>query len=201
MKKVYLSFLIITSTFVFSQDIPINDTNIQKTIKPEIGYIELFAGSAFGYIDGFAAGANISFLYQNVLFSLAFISDNKKAGLEYVDNSSLIPLNYYKHYRIDNIPLMIGMYHSFKGASLSASAGLSICNYREYIDLNTFSIFNSNATELYFNTAIGFPYEFNLKLFNKREDALMGYGLKLFGNLGKYNFTGLAFVVSIGEYK
>jgi hypothetical protein len=98
---------------------------------------------------------------------------------------------------------MIGMYHPFQRASLSASAGLSLSMYSEYVDVNTFSIFNSNATQLYSNNTIGFPYEVNLKFFSPKRDEFdgFGYGLKLFGNLGKYNYTGLALVVSIGNYK
>jgi hypothetical protein len=95
---------------------------------------------------------------------------------------------------------MIGMYHPFSVASLSASIGVSLLHYSEYIDVNTFSIFGSNATELYSKTTIGFPYEFNLKLYRKKESDF-ALGLKLFGNLGKYNFTGLALVLSFGTFK
>jgi hypothetical protein len=187
---------------VFSQNANVNDGITENKKKLEIGYFDLFAGGAFGYVDGFAGGGSISFLHKNVLYTLCFVSDNKQGGLEYVDDTVPISLNYYKHYRIDNIPIMIGMYRSFRGASLSASAGLSLCMYSEYVDLNTFSIFNSNATVLYTNNTIGFPYEFNLKFFNKKAIGFdFGYGLKLFGNLGKYNYTGLALVVSVGNYK
>ena len=96
---------------------------------------------------------------------------------------------------------MVGFYHPFRGASLSASAGFSLLFYTEYVNVNTFSIFDSNATEIYSNTNLGFPYEFNVKLFNKNEGAVVAYGLKLFGNLGKYNYTGLALVLSFGNYK
>ncbi|WP_395049520.1 hypothetical protein [Flavobacterium sp.] len=202
MKHIYfcLSLTIFSITGVFSQDVSPNGGFPNNTDKRSIWYADLYAGGAFGYVDGFAAGGSISFQQSNVLFTLGYVSDNEQSGLEYVDNSGSIPLNYYKHYRIENIPLMIGFYHPFNGASLSASAGLSVLYYSEYIDVNTFSIFGSNATELYSKTTLGFPYEFNLKLYRKKESDL-AIGLKLFGNLGKYNYTGLALVVSVGNYK
>jgi len=192
---------IFSITTVFSQDLAPISSIPQNEAKPQIWYIDLYAGGAFGYVDGFAAGGSISFQQSNVLFTIGYVSDNEQSGLEYVDNSGSIPLNYYKHYRIENIPIMIGLYHPFSGASFSASAGLSALYYSEYIDVNTFSVFGSNATELYSKTTLGFPYEVNLKLFSKEEDAFVGFGLKLFGNLGKYNYTGLALVVSLGNYK
>ncbi len=112
---------------------------IHPTIS-SIGYIDLFAGGAFGYVDGFAAGASITGMYSNVLFTLGYTMDNEQGGLEYVEEG-LIPINYYKHYRIDNFPLMVGFYRPFRGVSLSASAGLSLLFYSEYVDVNTFSIF------------------------------------------------------------
>jgi hypothetical protein len=202
MKLFYFCFCfsIFSISTIFSQDVFTNSSIPINKANPSIGYIELFAGGAFGYVDGFAGGASINFRHSNVLFTLGYVMDNEQGGLEYVDNT-LIPINYYKHYRIDNFPVMVGFYHPFRGASLSASAGLSLLLYSEYIDVNTFSIFSSNATEIYLNTTMGFPYEFNLKLFSKNEDAVVGYGLKLFGNLGKYNYTGLALVFSLGNYK
>ncbi|MCI4444084.1 MAG: hypothetical protein JHC39_11345 [Lentimicrobium sp.] len=186
---------------VFSQEISPSVSTSQNSAKLPIWYIDLYAGGAFGYVDGFAAGGSISLQQSNVLFTIGYVSDNEQSGIEYVDNSGPISLNYYKHYRIENIPIMIGMYHPFSGSSLSASAGLSVLYYSEYIDVNTFSVFGSNATELYSKTTLGFPYEVNLKLFSKEEDASLAFGLKLFGNLGKYNYTGLALVLSIGNYK
>ena len=203
MKQFYICFCfsIFSISTIFSQDTLTNNDLPKKTDNSSIGCIELFAGGAFGYVDGFAAGGSINGLYSNVLFTFAYVMDNKQGGLEYVDNSSPIAINYYKHYRIDNFPIMVGFYRPFRGASLSASAGLSLLIYSEYVDVNTFSIFNSNAAEMYSNTHLGFPYEFNLKLFSKDENALVGYGLKLFGNLGKYNYTGLGLVLSLGNYK
>jgi len=200
MKQLYFCFCfsIFSISSVFSQD---EYTNNMPKNNANSGYVELFAGGAFGYVDGFAGGGSINALYSNVLFTFGYIMDNEQGGLEYVDNSSSISINYYKHYRIDNFPLMVGFYRPFRGASLSASAGLSLLMYSEYVDVNTFSIFNSNPTEMYSNTNLGFPYEFNLKLFSKDENALVGYGLKLFGNLGKYNYTGLGLVLSLGNYK
>lgn len=195
----WLSILSITT--VFSQEVSSNFSIPQNSDKPSIWYIDLYAGGAFGYVDGFAAGGSISFQQSNILFTLGYVSDNEQSGLEFVDNSGPISLNYYKHYRIENIPIMIGFYHPFNGSSLSASAGLSALYYSEYIDVNTFSVFGSNATELYSKTTLGFPYEVNLKLFSKEEDAFLAFGLKLFGNLGKYNYTGLALVLSLGDYK
>ncbi len=193
-------FLIFPISTVFSQGTFTNDNFPIDANDSSIGYVELFAGGAFGYVDGFAGGASINALYSNVLFTFAYVMDNEQGGLEYVEEG-LIPINYYKHYRIDNFPLMVGFYRPFRGVSLSASAGLSLLFYSEYVDVNTFSIFNSNATGIYSETNLGFPYEFNLKLFNKNEGAVVGYGLKLFGNLGKYNYTGLGLVLSLGNYK
>ena len=193
-------FSIFSIGTVFSQGAFTNDNFPIDANDSSIGYVELFAGGAFGYVDGFAAGGSINALYSNVLFTFGYTMDNEQGGLEYVENG-IIPINYYKHYRIDNFPLMVGFYHPFRGASLSASAGLSLLLYSEYIDVNTFSIFNSNATEIYSDTNLGFPFEFNLKLFSKDENALVGLGLKLFGNLGKYNYTGLGLTLSLGKYK
>ena len=202
MKQFYFCFyfLLFSISTIFSQDTLTKDNIPMDAKNSSIGYVELFTGGAFGYVDGFAAGGSINALYSNVLFTFGYTMDNEQGGLEYVENG-IIPINYYKHYRIDNFPLMVGFYRPFRGASLSASAGLSLLMYSEYVDVNTFSIFNSNPTEMYSNTNLGFPYEFNLKLFSKDENALVGYGLKLFGNLGKYNYTGLGFVLSIGNYK
>jgi hypothetical protein len=88
---------IFSITTVFSQDVSRNDSIPQNAVNPEIGYIDLYAGGAFGYVDGFAGGVNISFLYSNVLFTLGFVSNNEQGGLEYVDNTDILPLNYYKH--------------------------------------------------------------------------------------------------------
>lgn len=202
MKQFYFCFyfLLFSINTIFSQDTLTKDNIPMDAKNSSIGYVELFAGGAFGYVDGFAAGGSINALYSNVLFTFGYTMDNKQGGLEYVENG-IIPINYYKHYRIDNFPLMVGFYHPFRGASLSASAGLSLLLYSEYVDVNTFSVFNSNATEIYSDTNLGFPYEFNLKLFSKDDNALVGYGLKLFGNLGKYNYTGLGLVLSLGNYK
>ena len=202
MKQFYFCFCfsIFSISNIFSQDAFIDDNFLTDPNNSSIGYIDLFAGGAFGYVDGFAAGASITGMYSNVLFTLGYTMDNEQGGLEYVEEG-LIPINYYKHYRIDNFPLMVGFYRPFRGVSLSASAGLSLLFYSEYVDVNTFSIFNSNATGIYSETNLGFPYEFNLKLFNKNEGAVVGYGLKLFGNLGKYNYTGLGLVLSLGNYK
>ena len=202
MKQFYFCFyfLLFSINTIFSQDTLTKDNIPMDAKNSSIGYVELFTGGAFGYVDGFAAGGSINALYSNVLFTFGYTMDNEQGGLEYVENE-IIPINYYKHYRIDNFPLMVGFYHPFRGASLSASAGLSLLLYSEYIDVNTFSIFNSNATEIYSDTNLGFPFEFNLKFFNKDENALVGYGLKLFGNLGKYNYTGLGLTLSLGNYK
>ena len=202
MKQFYFCFyfLLFSINTIFSQDTLTKDNIPMDAKNSSIGYVELFAGGAFGYVDGFAAGGSINALYSNVLFTFGYTMDNEQGGLEYVENG-IIPINYYKHYRIDNFPLMVGFYHPFRGASLSASAGLSLLLYSEYVDVNTFSVFNSNATEIYSDTNLGFPYEFNLKLFSKDDNALVGYGLKLFGNLGKYNYTGLGLVLSLGSYK
>ncbi len=202
MKQFYFCFyfLLFSINTIFSQDTLTKDNIPMDAKNSSIGYVELFAGGAFGYVDGFAAGGSINALYSNVLFTFGYTMDNEQGGLEYVENG-IIPINYYKHYRIDNFPLMVGFYHPFRGASLSASAGLSLLLYSEYVDVNTFSVFNSNATEIYSDTNLGFPYEFNLKLFSKDDNALVGYGLKLFGNLGKYNYTGLGLVLSLGNYK
>ncbi|MBA4275176.1 hypothetical protein [Flavobacterium sp.] len=202
MKQFYFCFyfLLFSISTIFSQDTLTKDNIPMDAKNSSIGYVELFTGGAFGYVDGFAAGGSINALYSNVLFTFGYTMDNEQGGLEYVENG-IIPINYYKHYRIDNFPLMVGFYHPFRGASLSASAGLSLLLYSEYVDVNTFSVFNSNATEIYSDTNLGFPFEFNLKLFSKDKNALVGYGLKLFGNLGKYNYTGLGLVLSLGNYK
>jgi hypothetical protein len=185
---------------IFSQDAFIKDSIPKQATQSSIGFVDLFAGGAFGYVDGFAAGASINALYSNILLSLGYVMNNEQGGLEYVEED-IIPINYYMHYRIDNFPLMVGFYRPFRGASLSASAGCSLLFYTEYINVNTFSIFDSNPTEVYSTTNLGFPYEFNVKLFNKNEGAVLAYGLKLFGNLGKYNYTGLALVLSFGSFK
>lgn len=202
MKQLYfcLCFSIFSISTIFSQDTSTNSSILINAEESSIGYIELFVGGAYGYVDGFAAGLSINGLYSNMLFTLGYIMDNKQGGLEYVEEG-LIPKNYYQHYRIDNFPLMIGFYRPYSSFSLSASAGLSLLLYSEYIDLNTFSIFNSNATVIHSDTNLGFPYEFNLKLFSKDENAVVGFGLKLFGNVGKYNYTGLGLVFSLGNYK
>ena len=202
MKQFYFCFCfsIFSISTIFSQDAFIDDNIPNNTDKSSIGYLDLFAGGAFGYVDGFAAGGSINTLYSNVLFTIGYVMDNNQGGLEYVENG-VINKNYYKHYRIDNFSLMVGFYRPFRVVSLSASAGVSLLRYSEYIDLNTFSIFKSNATELYFDSTMGFPYEVNLKLFSKNEGFDIGYGLKLFGNLGKYNYTGLGLVLSFGNYK
>lgn len=202
MKQFYICFcfsIFLIST-IFSQNTFTNNSIPINAEESSIGCIDLFAGGAFGYVNGFAGGLSINFEYSNILFTLGYTMDNEQGGLEYVEEGTM-PLNYYKHYRIDNFPVMVGFYRPFHGSSLSASAGLSLLFYSEYIDVNTFSIFNSNPTELYFVTTMGFPYEFNLKFFNQKEDVVVGYGLKLFGNLGKYNYTGLALVLSLGSYK
>ena len=202
MKQLYfcLCFSIFSISTIFSQDTSTNSSILINAEESSIGYIELFVGGAYGYVDGFAAGLSINGLYSNMLFTLGYIMDNKQGGLEYVEEG-LISKNYYQHYRIDNFPLMIGFYRPYSSFSLSASAGLSLLLYSEYIDLNTFSIFNSNATVIHSDTNLGFPYEFNLKLFSKDENAVVGFGLKLFGNVGKYNYTGLGLVFSLGNYK
>lgn len=202
MKQLYFCFCfsIFSISTLFSQDTFTNNNIPKKANQISIGYVELFAGGALGYVDGFAAGGSVNVLYSNVLFTLGYTMDNEQGGLEYVENG-IINKNYYKHYRLDSLPIMIGFYRPFRSASLSASAGVSLLGYSEYIDLNTFSIFESNATEIYDVTTIGFPYEVNLKLFSKDDAAIFGYGLKLFGNLGKYNYTGLALVFSLGNFK
>jgi len=202
MKQFYFCFCfsIFSMSSIFSQDAFIKDSIPKQATQSSIGYVDLFAGGALGYVDGFAAGASINALYSNILFSLGYVMNNEQGGLEYVEED-IIPINYYMHYRIDNFPLMVGFYHPFRGASLSASAGCSLLFYTEYINVNTFSIFDSNPTEVYSTTNLGFPYEFNVKLFNKNEGAVLAYGLKLFGNLGKYNYTGLALVLSFGSFK
>lgn len=202
MKQFYICFCfwIFSNSSLFSQDAVTNNSLPTNTDKSSIVYLDLFAGGAFGYVDGFAAGGSINTLYSNVLFTIGYVMDNNQGSLEYVEDGA-INKNYYKHYRIDNFPLMVGFYHPFRGASLSASAGVSLLRYSEYIDVNTFSIFKSNATELYFDSTIGFPYEVNLKLFSKTEGFDIGFGLKLFGNVGKYNYTGLGLVLSFGNFK
>lgn len=202
MKQFYFCFCfsIFTVSTIFSQVEWTNDSIPKNSAKTPIGYFDVFAGGAFGYVDGFAAGGSINALYSNVLFTFGYTMDNEQGGLEYVENE-IIPINYYKHYRIDNFPLMIGFYRPFGGSSLSASAGLSLLFYSEYIDVNTFSIFNSNATQIYSKTTLGFPYEFNLKFFSKKDGTDFGYGLKLFGNFGKYNYVGLGLVLGLGDYK
>lgn len=153
MKQFCFCFSIFSIGSVFSQDKFTNDSIPKNAGNASISYVELFAGGAFGFVDGFAGGASINTLYSNVLFSFGYVMNNEQGGLEYVEEGK-IPINYYKHYRLDSFPVMIGFYH-----------------------------------------------EFNLNLFNKKEDAVLGYGIKLFGNLGKYNYTGLAFVFSLGTYK
>ncbi len=204
MKQFYFCFCfsIFTVSSIFSQDAFIKDSIPKQATQSSIGYVDLFAGGAFGYVDGFAAGASINALYSNILFSFGYVMNNEQGGLEYVEED-IIPINYYMHYRIDNFPLMVGFYHPFRGASLSASAGFSLLFYTEYVNVNTFSIFDSNATVLYSKTTLGFPYEFNLKFFRNKgsTDFDFGYGLKLFGNFGKYNYVGLGLVLSLGNYK
>lgn len=200
MKPFFICFSIFSISTLFSQEKFTNNNIPKNTTKSSIEYVEVFAGGAFGYIDGFSAGVSINTLYSNVLITLGYVMNNEQGGLEYVEDG-LIPKNYYKHYRIDNFPLMVGFYRPYGNVSLSASAGLSLLLYSEYIDVNTFSIFNSNATEIYSDTKLGFPYEFNLKFLSKDEDAVLAYGLKLFGNLGKYNYNGLGLVLSIGSHK
>jgi hypothetical protein len=78
---------IFSITTVFSQDLSPNDSIYKNTDKPSIWYADLYAGGAFGYVDGFAAGAIISFQQSNVLLTLGYVSNNKQSGLEYVDNS------------------------------------------------------------------------------------------------------------------
>jgi len=200
MKHFYFFFSIFSTSIVFSQDAFLKNSTPKEATQSSMVYLDLFAGGALGYVDGFAAGASINTLYSNVLYTLGYVMDNNQGGLEYVENG-VINKNYYKHYRIDNFPVMVGFYHPFRGASLSASAGVSLLRYSEYIDVNTFSIFRSNATELYYDTTMGFPYEFNLKVFSKNEGFDIGFGLKLFGNLGNYDYTGLALVLSFGTFK
>lgn len=203
MKQFYFCFCfsIFTVSTIFSQVELTNDGIPKETSQFSIGYFDVFAGGAFGYVDGFVGGTSINAMYSNVLFSLGYVMDNKQGDLEYVEEGT--NLNYYRHYRLDSFPIMIGFYRSFGGSSLSASAGLSLLFYSEYVDVNTFSIFNSNATVLYSKTTLGFPYEFNLKFFRNKgsTDFDFGYGLKLFGNFGKYNYVGLGLVLSLGNYK
>lgn len=203
MKQFYFCccFSIFSVSTIFSQVEFTNDSIPKNAVENPIGYGEVFAGGAFGYVDGFAGGVSINVMYFNMLFSLGYVMDNKQGNLEYVKEETNI--NYYNHYRLDSFPIMVGFYHPFGGCSLSASAGLSLLYYTEYVDENTFSIFKSNATVIYSKTTLGFPYELNLKFFrNKRStDFDFGYGLKLFGNFGKYNYVGLGLVLSVGKYK
>lgn len=201
MKQFYFCcfFSIFTVSIIFSQVEFSNDSIPKNAAKSSIGYFDLFAGGAFGYVDGFAGGGSINAMYANVLFGFGYVMDNKQGGLEYVEEGT--NLNYYKHYRLDSFPITVGFYRPFGGMSLSASAGLSVLFYSEYVDVNTFSIFKSNATEIYSKTTLGFPYEFNLKFFSKKGGTDFGYGLKLFGNFGKYNYVGLGLVLGLGNYK
>ena len=75
MKRFYFCFCfwIFSISAVFSQNVFTNTTIPQNAEKPSIGFVELFAGGAYGYVDGFAGGASINGLYSNVLFSMNLI--------------------------------------------------------------------------------------------------------------------------------
>jgi len=110
MKQFYICFCfsIFFISTIFSQNTFTNNSIPINAEESSIGCIDLFAGGAFGYVNGFAGGLSINFEYSNILFTLGYTMDNEQGGLEYVEEG-IVPLNYYKHYRIDNFPVMVGV--------------------------------------------------------------------------------------------
>jgi len=206
MRRNYCIILLLINVLLcFSQQ----DSTQVKTNDNPILYGGFTFGGSGGKVDGLTFGANLNYQINKDLItfrSIYIIDKNNDVGLAAI---FIIPL-FFGGDSMNENALLYGKRFIFEGSALSISAGIS-SNLRKYkVNVNNESIQKRSSY-------IGIPFEVNFDLFKnrkKRYRIIYGlipigkptafgryFGIKFFGNFGKFNYFGLGMNFGLGWHK
>ena len=204
MKRSITTILLCGFVFACFGQITIDSTN-QKT-NP-ILYFEGIVGYAGGNLSGFTLGGELNFQHKNDLFTVR-IQNHSDADTKFL---AFFPFNLlFSKVNIDEYSLLYGKRFVDNNKSYSISAGLSNNIKHERI--------NENNEHYWTNERyIGFPFELNIKWFKEKKErfrVLYGtipvgketsfgrsIGFKLYGNVAKTSYIGIALNIGLGWHK
>lgn len=196
-KLLRILFMLFLSNAIFGQQ-PEN-LEIEKRSNPII-YFEGFGGLSVVKNLGVSGGVGLNYQLEKSLFTFRYI--NSAGYRRKNDGPVIIAPSVYKSEDNVELALMYGRRWVKEHHSYSISAGISRNNLElESRDLD--GIRTVSTTGFY-----GFPFEANYKRFYSKKRSNLIYnvlipsvGIKLFGDIGRYNFVGVGVSVGFGLCK
>lgn len=177
----------------------------QEKTNPII-FTEFMLGYAGGSSQGLASGINLNYQTDNHLLTLRYnnVTEFKTDFFLY------IPIASHTIEQVDDIGLLYGRRKIQDNFSYSYSAGIALVKKRELIS-------EENDNFVYEkDQAVGVPFEFSIKWFNREKERYRIYclipvgkpisfsrsiGFKFFGNVSKTTYMGLGLTYGFGWHK
>ena len=169
-------------------------------------FTEMIIGYSNGSSKGLTGGGSLNYQRKNNLFTYRYleVTNNKKVG-------QFFYITLYTNVEtIKEQALLFGKRYVEENISYSYSAGIS------YIDRDVLINDDKNVLEYENSKSIGFPFELNIKWFNSTKQRYRIYelipigkpvsfansiGFKLYGDISKTSFFGLALTIGLGWHK
>lgn len=205
MKKLFYLFILFGNSAI-SQEVDL-------TPKPnQLFYLEIFAGASFCSITGFTFGAAANYQSNENIYTFRSVIVSEKKGSDFKkDISSTVAENYYKFRDILEFSLLYGKVYTFDHSSLSASLGISIYGFDEYLAQTGYGrIAAGSKVDINSKTEFGIPFEINFNFLSmksisdhkgQKRNFFGEFGFKFYGNISKYNYMALGLTLGAGSYK
>jgi len=152
-------------------------------------FFDFSEGVIVGDIKGFGFGLSGNYQNNKDLFTL-------RTNYVFETSDILATLFQYKEgTSINEYAILYGKRYIYNSSSLSFSLGISSNLWKYDSSENNNRVVNRK----YY---IGLPFDVTLMGFNKKTEEMgMLLGAKLFGNIGKASYVGIAINLSIGKHK
>lgn len=177
----------------------------QEKTNPII-FTEFMLGYAGGSSQGLASGINLNYQKGNHLLTLRYHN-----VIEFKTDFFLyFPIASHTIEQVDDIGLLYGRRKIQDNFSYSYSAGIALVKKRELIsEENNNFVYEKDQ-------AVGLPFEFSIKWFNRDKERYRIYylipvgkptsfsrsiGFKFFGNVSKTTYMGLGLTYGFGWHK
>ncbi len=169
-------------------------------------FVDESLGGAFGNAGGLAIVIGINYQVNRSLFTLRYVG-TVKLGVDVI--APLVPLPFVNvKNTMGEVALLYGLRMVEDDKGYSFSLGASYNGYDQYYDKMGYN----EKSYTYF----GVPFEANIKWFKKEKKRFRIYGLipvgkptafggsigfKLFGNISKQSYAGVALSIGLGMHK
>ena len=202
-----LTYFLITTLLCISSDSVLASSEDSTLKSNPIVYTEMFFGLSGGRAGGLGLGLEVNYQSKNNLFSARYVGNLRLDNTGFTNPFIPIP-NIESSSTAEEFSILYGYRKAINGHAFSVSGGLS---------RNKYTFYGENGNNTYKRDYyLGFPFELNYQFFKREKERLyiygiipigkptalgQGLGVRIFGNISRNSYLGLALSGGFGYFK